>query len=101
MAPVIGGADIRDAVVPVVSNANARPTLKADQIRQNLIAQIDHAVLWDDSMNLLIKEGADNFIEVGPGRVLCGLLRRIDKSRKFANIEDKKSADTLLNPVRA
>jgi len=113
MAPVIAGADIRDAVVPVVANASARATLGADEIRQNLVAQIDHAVLWDDSMNLLIVEGADNFVEVGPGRVLCGLLRRIDKSRKFANIEDKKSADALLaaphaapglsplNPVKA
>jgi [acyl-carrier-protein] S-malonyltransferase len=82
--------------VPVVTNCDAATTVSSADIRRKLIAQIDHAVLWEDSMSLLIKNGVERFIEVGAGRVLCGLLRRIDKTRKFANIEDKKSADALL-----
>ena len=101
MAPVIAAADIRDSAIPVATNVDGNLTRKAADIRRNLVAQIDHAVLWEESMNLLIREGADQFMEVGAGRVLCGLLRRIDKTRKFANIEDKKSADNLLNPAKA
>jgi [acyl-carrier-protein] S-malonyltransferase len=101
MAVVIAAADIRDAIVPVVANCDGQPTRKADDIRRKLVTQIDHAVAWEDAMNLLIKQGVDSFVEVGAGRVLCGLLRRIDKTRKFSNIEDKKSAESLLNPVKA
>lgn len=100
MASVIAAADIHDARIPVVANCDGKPTVKADEIRRKLVTQIDHAVLWEDSMTLLAKEGVQNFVEVGAGRVLCGLLRRIDKSLKFSNIEDKKSADGLLNPVK-
>lgn len=101
MAGVLASARIVDAVIPVVTNCDGQATRSASDVRKKLVSQIDHAVLWEDSMNLLFKEGADNFIEVGAGRVLCGLLRRIDKSKKFANIEDKKSAEALLNPVKA
>jgi [acyl-carrier-protein] S-malonyltransferase len=85
----------------VAANCDGQLTRSAADIRKKLVTQIDHPVFWEDSMSLLIKEGGDNFVELGSGRVLCGLLRRIDKTKKFANIEDKKSADTLLNPVKA
>jgi [acyl-carrier-protein] S-malonyltransferase len=96
MAGVLASARINDAAVPVVTNCDGQLTRSAADIRKKLVAQIDHAVFWEDSMNLLFKENADQFVEVGAGRVLCGLLRRIDKTKKFSNIEDKKSADALL-----
>lgn len=96
MSSVIASASIQDTKVPVITNCDGQPTVKADDVRKKLVTQIDHAVLWEESMTHLAKEGVQSFIEVGAGRVLCGLLRRIDKSLKFSNIEDKKSAESLL-----
>jgi [acyl-carrier-protein] S-malonyltransferase len=95
MAEVVARANISDATIPVAMNCDARLTRSSSTIRSNLVTQIDHAVLWQDSMETLFSTGADFFLEVGAGRVLCGLLRRIDKTKKFGNIEDKKSAEAL------
>lgn len=65
--------------IPVVSNVDARPHDDPEEIRQTLIRQILHPVRWEDSMRYLLQEGFDQFYEVGPGRVLQGLLRRIDR----------------------
>jgi [acyl-carrier-protein] S-malonyltransferase len=101
MSGVIAAARVVDASVPVVANCDAQPTTAAADVRRKLVTQIDHAVRWEESMGFLIAQGVESFVELGAGRVLCGLLRRIDKTRKFANIEDKKSADALLNAVKA
>jgi [acyl-carrier-protein] S-malonyltransferase len=95
MAAVLEKASIRDAAVPVITNCDALPTRSAADIRQKLVRQIDHAVLWEDGMKFLLSNGADTFIEVGAGRVLSGILKRMDKTKKLLNIEDKKSADAL------
>lgn len=65
--------------IPVVSNVDARPHDDPEQIRNLLIQQVLHPVRWEDSMRYLLQEGFDQFYEVGPGRVLRGLLRRIDR----------------------
>lgn len=65
--------------IPVVSNVDARPHDDPAEIRQLLIQQILQPVLWEHSMRYLLQEGFDQFYEVGPGRVLRGLLRRIDR----------------------
>jgi [acyl-carrier-protein] S-malonyltransferase len=96
MARVLADVRLADAAVPVIANCDAQPTRRAPDIKEKLVRQIDHAVLWEDSMRFLMAQGVDVFIEIGPGRVLSGLLRRIDKSRKALNVEDKKSADALL-----
>lgn len=99
MSPVLEKAAIRDAVVPVLANCDAQPTRSAAEIRKKLFRQIDHAVLWEDSVNFLLANGADTFIEVGAGRVLSGILKRMDKTKKLLNIEDKKSADALTAQI--
>jgi len=65
--------------IPVVSNVDARPHDDPEEIRRLLIKQVLHPVRWEDSMRYLLQEGFDQFYEVGPGRVLLGLLRRIDR----------------------
>ncbi len=65
--------------IPVISNLDARPHDDPEQIRQLLIRQVLHPVRWEDSMRYLMDQGFDQFYEVGPGRVLRGLLRRIDR----------------------
>jgi len=80
---------INAARIPVVSNVNARPVTQPKEIKDNLIKQIASSVLWEDSMKLILSEGIRNFIEFGPGKVLKGLLRRIDKNAQVTNIEKK------------
>lgn len=65
--------------IPVISNVDAKPHDSPEEIRQLLIRQVVQPVLWEASMRYLIAEGFDQFYEVGPGRVLRGLLRRIDR----------------------
>jgi [acyl-carrier-protein] S-malonyltransferase len=99
MAAVLEKAAIQDPSIAVVANCDAQATRSAADIRRKLVQQIDHPVLWEDSLRTLFTQGADTFIETGPGRVLSGLLRRTDKSKKFFNIEDKKSAEALLQTL--
>jgi [acyl-carrier-protein] S-malonyltransferase len=101
MALALAGASLREAAAPVVMNVDARPRRAPDEIREKLVSQVDHPVLWEDTLRFLIGEGVERFIEIGPGRVLCGLLRRTDRSKEFSNIEDKKSADALIASVAA
>ncbi len=71
---------IKDPLYPVISNVDAAHENDADTIRKNLLSQLTRRTYWEDSIRLLIKEGVKNFLEVGPGKVLKGLLRRIDSN---------------------
>ncbi|MGM0419364.1 MAG: ACP S-malonyltransferase [Bacillota bacterium] len=73
---------IRDASIPIVANASAQKITSKDEIKSNLMAQLTSSVRWVESINLMKEAGVETFVEVGPGRVLKGLLRRIDRSLK-------------------
>jgi [acyl-carrier-protein] S-malonyltransferase len=79
LAEVLADVPLRRARIPVVCNTDARPHQHPDEIRQLLIRQILHPVRWEDSMRYLLQEGFDQFHELGPRKVLRGLLRRIDR----------------------
>ena len=78
---------------PVISNVTGRPVSVPEEIKRNLITQISAGVLWEDSMKLVLSKGVTNFIEFGPGKVLKGLMRRIDSNAQVVNIE--KSTDVV------
>lgn len=65
--------------IPVISNVDARPHSDPEEIRDLLVRQVLQPVLWEQSLRYLLQEGFDQFYEVGPGRVLRGLLRRIER----------------------
>lgn len=69
---------ISDAKIKVVANVNAQEEVSAFKIKQNLISQVTGAVLWVDSVKKMLSDGDTAFIEVGPGKVLCGLINKID-----------------------
>jgi len=71
----------------VISNVTSKPVLSIEEIKQSLINQISASVLWEDSMKFLLANGVRNFIEFGPGKVLKGLMRRIDSNAQVINIE--------------
>jgi [acyl-carrier-protein] S-malonyltransferase len=83
--------------VPVMCNVAATLVTTAEQSRDALIRQVTGAVQWDRSMRQLASLGVQDFIEVGPGKVLCGLLRQIDRSLKCLNVEDESSLEKTLN----
>jgi len=87
LAAALEKVRLRKPRIPVISNVDARPHDDPEEIRQLLIRQVIEPVRWEDSMRYLIGEGFDSFYEVGPGRVLRGLLRRIERSVTCQNIE--------------
>ena len=85
-----------DPAFPVACNVDARlPTRSAD-IRDCLIRQVTGPVRWVECIQLLIAHGATHFVEVGPGKVLTGLMRQIDRAQKTANVEDQASLDKTI-----
>jgi [acyl-carrier-protein] S-malonyltransferase len=71
---------IKDAEVPVVANVTADYVFKGDEIRTLLIKQVTNPVLWEDSIKKMLSHGITGFVEVGPGNVLSGLVKRIDRN---------------------
>jgi len=76
---------------PVVCNVYAKPVEEAETSREALVRQVIGSVRWNESMQWLIQRGVQTFVEVGPGKVLCGLMRQIDRSKKCVNVEDEAS----------
>jgi [acyl-carrier-protein] S-malonyltransferase len=88
-------------VYPVACNVEA--SLVSDELRARatLVAQVTGAVKWEQSMRLLIEQGVDTFVEIGPGKVLCGLMRQIDRSKTCLNIGDEASLNKALEQLES
>ena len=85
--------------VPVISNIDAEPKTTADASRAALIQQVTGAVQWSNSIQRLIQLGVTTFIEAGPGKVLTGLMRQIDRSQAAMNVEDESSLQASLQKL--
>jgi [acyl-carrier-protein] S-malonyltransferase len=96
LAPILEQVTFLPANVPVIVNVNAGLVTEPTALRDALIRQVTGAVHWTESMQVLIARGVTNFIEVGPGKVLSGLLRQIDRAQKCAQVEDSASLKKLL-----
>lgn len=99
MKEVLEKATILEVKIPVYANSDAKPTVQASEIRQKLVAQIDHPVFWEDSIRQILGGGIETFVEMGPGRVLSGLLRKIDRKKKVVNMEDPDSIAKALTEL--
>ncbi len=75
----VSSAPISEPEVPIIGNVNARPLRTQDEVRADLMAQLNSRVRWTESMQYLIAQGVDSFYEIGNESVLCGLLKRIDR----------------------
>ena len=96
LAVVLGNLQLAPPRFLVVCNVDARPVEDADSARDALVRQVTGSVRWSPSMQGLIAHGVQTFVEVGPGRVLCGLMRQIDRSKKCLNVEDEASLHKTL-----
>jgi [acyl-carrier-protein] S-malonyltransferase len=79
LAEALAEVTIASPRIPVVSNVDAQPHSDPEEIRALLVQQVVQPVRWEDSMRYLLAQGCDQFFEVGPGRVLRGLMKRIDR----------------------
>ncbi len=96
LAKELDAVALGDLRIPIVNNADAKFLRTAADLKPSLIRQISSSLYWEDSINRLTADGFDTFVEIGPGKVLSGLVKRIAKGAKVLNVEDLKSmADTL------
>jgi [acyl-carrier-protein] S-malonyltransferase len=85
-----------DSIIPIAANVDARLITRGPDSRDCLIRQVTGPVRWAECIQLLIAQGATHFIEVGPGKVLSGLMRQIDRNQKTLNVEDSASLEKTL-----
>jgi [acyl-carrier-protein] S-malonyltransferase len=95
------GAEFSDLRVPLVTNVDADTITTGGEAREALIRQISMPVRWEESVRLLIDEGVNTFVEVGPSHVLTGLLRQIERSVAALNVEDEKSLAATVEKIAA
>jgi len=88
-------AEIGDARMPVIANITARPETSAAEIRQNLLGQVNGPVRWTETVESMLAAGIDTFIEVGPGKVLTGLMRKINRDAAAFAVETPASIEEV------
>jgi [acyl-carrier-protein] S-malonyltransferase len=96
VARVLAALTLTDPRIPVAANVTGGLVTTADAARDALIRQVTSAVRWVDCMQALVASGVEVFVEVGPGKVLCGLLKQIDPAQKSLNVEDPASLEAAL-----
>lgn len=97
---VLDKIDIHDTTIPVVANVNAKEETKADDIRKNLVDQAAHPVHWDKSIRNMIAGGVDMTVEAGPGTVLTGFMKKIDRSVPCHHAEDAATIDEVVAALK-
>lgn len=97
---VLDKIEIRDAAIPVYANVNAKAETKAADIRENLVSQAAHAVQWETSVRNLVADGADCMVECGPGTVLSGFMRKINKEIASYHAEDIGTIEETVKALK-
>jgi len=100
LAELLDTIELKNPVIPVVNNADARFLSEAEDIKLSLIRQLGSPLLWEDSIMAIRDSGIDTFVEVGPGKVLSGLIKRIVPDVKVLNVEDLKSLEKTLSQIQ-
>ncbi len=99
LAPDVAAVKWADLKIPLVNNAEARALRLAAEVRASLIRQLPSSVLWENSISMMSVMGVRTFIEVGPGAVLTGLIKRILPDAVTLNVNDPKSLETTLKTL--
>ena len=99
LAEVLGGIQIRQPNAPVIANATAEPNTDPGRIVPLLLTQVTAPVRWVETIQQMVLHGVDTLIELGPGKVLTGLARRIDKGLRVHAVEDPAGLSVVLREV--
>jgi [acyl-carrier-protein] S-malonyltransferase len=97
LAPLLDEANFKDLWVALVSNVDASPIGTATAVRNALLRQVASPVRWVESVERMVAMGVKRFVEVGPGNVLTGLIKRIDPNVELVNVSDVASVEAFLN----
>ncbi|MBF0588851.1 MAG: ACP S-malonyltransferase [Magnetococcales bacterium] len=97
MQKALAGCEMSDLTTPLVANVVAREVIAADEMRKLLVDQVTGAVRWEASMRYLIDQGVETFVEIGAGRVLAGMMRRIDRKAKVFVVNGPADLEKLPN----
>lgn len=92
--------EFKDSKYQVVQNFDAKAHQKGDELKANLDKQMENAVRWYESIEYMVSQGVDTFIEIGPGAVLTGLVKKIDANVRVFNINDKSSLEATLKNLK-
>ncbi len=84
----VNNTNFNNARFPVIANVDAQPTTNSRAIQEKLVKQMYSSVLWTQSVSYMIEQGADTFIEIGPGKVLSGMIKKISRSASVYNVSD-------------
>lgn len=93
---ILDDCDIKDAVIPVYTNVDAEATTSAIRFKAKMTAQIYSSVLWTQTIEKMVAAGVDTIVEIGPGKVLAGLCKKIDASLNVYNIFDEESLNNVI-----
>lgn len=96
LAQVLHTIEIKEAQIPVIANVHAQPVHTSVEIRESLVEQAAHPVLWEDSMHVLLTKGVDTMVEVGPGTVLSGFMKKIASDVHLEHVENVSSLEATL-----
>lgn len=97
---VLEDVDVHPMSIPVVANVTGKVIPSKDQVKELLVQQVSNSVFWEDSVRTMMDAGVDTFVEIGPGRVLSGFNKKIDRSLTILNVEDRVSLDKTLNALK-
>jgi len=97
MSEIVASLSFQDPVIPIIANTTARPMTTAELIKEELLTQLCNCIQWQRSIEYMINEGVSTFIEIGPGRVLSGLIKRINRSVKTLNIGDAQAIKDIAS----
>ncbi|OLS42072.1 ACP S-malonyltransferase [Bacillus sp. MRMR6] len=97
---VLDGLEMKNASIPVIANVSAEPMSEALEIKENLIEQLYSPVLWEDSVLKMIDLGVDTFIEIGPGKVLAGLVKKVNRTVRTYSVSDEHSCQAVIEALK-
>ncbi|OIJ13200.1 [acyl-carrier-protein] S-malonyltransferase [Anaerobacillus alkalilacustris] len=100
LAEVLNNININDALVPVIANVTASEVRSGEEIKQKLVQQVYSPVLWEDTVNYLLNQDVDTFIEIGPGNVLSGLVKKINRKVRVFSVNDRESLEKTVETIK-
>lgn len=99
-ASFVSDLDLNDASIPVFTNVDAEATILGAEFKNKMPKQIYSSVQWTQSVQKMVAEGIDTFVEIGPGKVLAGLVKKIDASVNVYNVYDKASLEATVSSLK-
>lgn len=101
LGEVLEHVEVHTPVIPYVANVTAAYVTDAAEVKPLLMKQVSSSVRWQQSVEAMLKDGVDTFIEIGPGKTLAGFMKKIDRTVKVMNIEKLEDVDRVVEALRA